>query len=106
MSLWQRYEYVDYKNTQATPFVNFMYVVPLSSRPDPLSTGDDVSGSGSGMCADDSCSRGPRLVVPVTDRPILYAYPPENKKVLASANQNLPCVAIYLLSLLVLLLRR
>ncbi|XP_041804397.1 glypican-1b [Chelmon rostratus] len=69
-------------------------------------TSDDVSGSGSGMCADDSCSRGPRLVVPVTDRPILYAYPPENKKVLASANQNLPCVAIYLLSLLVLLLRR
>ncbi|XP_070829688.1 glypican-1b [Chaetodon trifascialis] len=69
-------------------------------------TSDDVSGSGSGMCADDMCSRGPRLVVPVTDQPIRYAYPPENKKVKASANQNLPCIAIYLLSLLVLLLRR
>ncbi|XP_076600891.1 glypican-1b [Chaetodon auriga] len=69
-------------------------------------TSDDVSGSGSGMCADDMCSRGPRLVVPVTDQPILYAYPPENKKVKASANQNLPCISIYLLSLLVLLLRR
>lgn len=81
-----------------------MYAVPLSSCPDPLSIGDDVSGSGSGMCADDVCSRGPRLVVPVTDRPILY--PPENEKVKASANQNLPCIAIYLLSLLILLLRR
>lgn len=69
-------------------------------------TSDDVSGSGSGMCADDMCSRGPRLIVPVTDRPIFYPYPPENKKVKGSANQNLPCVTIYLLSLLILLLRR
>ncbi|XP_042353118.1 glypican-1b [Plectropomus leopardus] len=70
-------------------------------------TSDDVSGSGSGMCADDMCSRGPRLVAPVTDRPIIYPYPPENKEVKASsAHQNLPCVTIYLLSLLILLLRR
>uniref|UniRef100_A0A3P8SKB8 Glypican-1 n=1 Tax=Amphiprion percula TaxID=161767 RepID=A0A3P8SKB8_AMPPE len=69
-------------------------------------TSDDVSGSGSGMCADDMCSRGPRLVVPVTERPIIYQYPPENKKVKASAMQNLPSITTYLLSLLILLLRR
>lgn len=85
-------------------FCKFCVVVPFS--PDPLSIGDDASGSGSGMCADDMCSRGPRRVAPVTDRTTLYAYPPENKKVKASANQNLPCITIYLLSLLTLLLRR
>ncbi|XP_028328900.1 glypican-1b [Gouania willdenowi] len=69
-------------------------------------TSDDVSGSGSGMCADEPCSRGPRLVVPSTDQPILYEYPPENKKVKASALQILPSVTILLLSLLLLLLRR
>lgn len=69
-------------------------------------TSDDVSGSGSGMCADDMCSRGPRLVVPVTERPLIYQYPPENKKVHASAMQNLPSITTYLLSLLILLLRR
>ncbi|KAM4605795.1 glypican-1b [Polymixia lowei] len=70
-------------------------------------TSDDVSGSGSGMCADDICPRGPRLIVPSTDRPKLYAYPPENKKVVkATASQNLPCIALYLLSLVTLLLRR
>ncbi|XP_068616287.1 LOW QUALITY PROTEIN: glypican-1-like, partial [Brachionichthys hirsutus] len=67
---------------------------------------DDSSGSGSGMCNDDMCSRGPRLVVPVTKRPIIYHKPPENEMVLASANQNLASVTIYLLPLLVLLLRR
>ncbi|XP_070701202.1 glypican-1b [Pempheris klunzingeri] len=68
-------------------------------------TSDDVSGSGSGLCADDMCSRGPRLVVPITERPILHPYPIDNK-VKSSANQNLPCITIYLLSLLILLLRR
>lgn len=67
-------------------------------------TSDDVSGSGSGSCGDDMCSRGPRLVVPVTNPPIFN--PPGNERVKAAANQNLPCVAIYLLSLLTLLLRR
>ncbi|XP_023261168.1 glypican-1-like [Seriola lalandi dorsalis] len=70
-------------------------------------TSDDVSGSGSGMCTEEMCSRDPRLVNPVTERPIIrYPFPPENKKVKASANQNLPCITIYLLSLLILLLRR
>ncbi|XP_072220772.1 glypican-1-like [Leuresthes tenuis] len=67
---------------------------------------DDVSGSGSGRCADGMCSPGPRLIVPDTDRPIIYAYPAENKKVKASAQQNLPSIGIYLVSLLILLLRR
>ncbi|KAF0046999.1 glypican-1b [Scophthalmus maximus] len=69
-------------------------------------TSDDVSGSGSGMCTEETCSKGPRLVEPITDRPVHYPYPPENKKVKALANQNLPCVTIYLLPLLILLLRR
>ncbi|XP_068196285.1 glypican-1b [Antennarius striatus] len=69
-------------------------------------TSDDSSGSGSGMCNDDACSRGPRLVVPITDRPIIYHKPPENEMVLASANQDLPSIIFYLLSLLLLLLRR
>lgn len=68
-------------------------------------TSDDVSGSGSGMCTDDICSRSQRPIVPVTERPNLY--PPEQEKVMkASAHQNLPCITIYLLSLLILLLRR
>uniref|UniRef100_A0A8C4DH63 Glypican-1 n=1 Tax=Dicentrarchus labrax TaxID=13489 RepID=A0A8C4DH63_DICLA len=67
---------------------------------------DDVSGSGSGMCADDMCSRGPRLLVPVTTRPIRYPYLPENRESKSSANHNLPCITIYLLSLLILLHRR
>ncbi|XP_076001106.1 glypican-1b [Genypterus blacodes] len=70
-------------------------------------TSDDASGSGSGLCTDELCSRGPRLaLVPSTDRPKLYAYPPENKKVKGSANRSLPAVSVYLLSVLVLLLRR
>lgn len=73
-------------------------------HPDPLPPGDDASGSGSGMCTDDTCSRGPRLMAPVTDQPTLYHNPPENKRVLASANQNLPSATMYLLSLLLLLL--
>ncbi|XP_061588205.1 glypican-1b [Cololabis saira] len=71
-----------------------------------LDTSDDASGSGSGMCADEMCARGPRLV-PNTVRPMVYARPPENKMVKASAAQkNLPSISIYLLSLLILLLRR
>uniref|UniRef100_A0A8C7LIQ9 Glypican-1 n=1 Tax=Oncorhynchus kisutch TaxID=8019 RepID=A0A8C7LIQ9_ONCKI len=70
-------------------------------------TSDDVSGSGSGMCTDENCPRGPRLMAPSTDRPKVYAYPPENKKVVkASADHNLPSIAFYLLSLVMLLLRR
>ncbi|XP_026168855.1 glypican-1b [Mastacembelus armatus] len=66
---------------------------------------DDISGSGSGMCADGVCSSSPRLFGPATNRPS-YPLPPENKEVKALANQNLPCITIYLLSLLILLLRR
>ncbi|KAJ8390340.1 hypothetical protein AAFF_G00107340 [Aldrovandia affinis] len=70
-------------------------------------TSDDVSGSGSGMCADELCPRGPRVIVPNTDQPGLYAYPPENKKVVKGTGvQILPCSALLLLSLAMLLLRR
>lgn len=71
-----------------------------------LSTGDDVSGSGSGLCTEEMCSRSPKFVDPITERPVLYPYPPENKEVKASASHSLPCVAVYLLPLLILLLRR
>uniref|UniRef100_A0A1A8M5B6 Glypican-1 n=1 Tax=Nothobranchius pienaari TaxID=704102 RepID=A0A1A8M5B6_9TELE len=69
-------------------------------------TSDDVSGSGSGVCTDESCLPGPRLAAPSTDRPIHYAYPPETKKDKSSAQRALPSNTIYLLSLLLLLLRR
>ncbi|XP_028283330.1 glypican-1b [Parambassis ranga] len=67
-------------------------------------TSDDSSGSGSGGCTDDVCPRSPHLTI--TDQPMVYPKLPENKKVKASAQQNLPSVTIYLLSLLILLLRR
>uniref|UniRef100_A0A3P8WBY7 Glypican-1 n=1 Tax=Cynoglossus semilaevis TaxID=244447 RepID=A0A3P8WBY7_CYNSE len=69
-------------------------------------TSDDVSGSGSGLCTEEMCSRSPKFVDPITERPVLYPYPPENKEVKASASHSLPCVAVYLLPLLILLLRR
>ncbi|XP_066565875.1 glypican-1 [Amia ocellicauda] len=72
-------------------------------------TSDDVSGSGSATCPEDLCPRGSgRIAIPNTDRPKLYAIPPENKKVTDnSGSQNLPCTALLLLlSLATLLLRR
>lgn len=72
----------------------------------PLSIGDDVSGSGSGMCSDNLCSRSAHPAIPSTDRPLQNPYPPENKKVKGAANQNLPSITVYLLLLLMLLLRR
>nr|XP_020451513.1 glypican-1-like [Monopterus albus] len=52
------------------------------------------------------CSPGPRISVPNTDRPRHNPPPPEKEGVKTSANQNLPSINIYLLSLLILLLRR
>uniref|UniRef100_A0A1A7XQ78 Glypican-1 n=1 Tax=Iconisemion striatum TaxID=60296 RepID=A0A1A7XQ78_9TELE len=69
-------------------------------------TSDDVSGSGSGLCTDETCLPGPHLDTSITDRPIQYAYPPENDKARSSAQQALPSNTVYLLSLLLLLLRR
>ncbi|XP_051554255.1 glypican-1b [Myxocyprinus asiaticus] len=70
-------------------------------------TSDDISGSGSGMCADDQCSRGPRVTVPNTDSPKVYAYPSENKKVVnGRSSQNLPCITLYILSMVAVFLRR
>uniref|UniRef100_A0A1A8K3L6 Glypican-1 n=1 Tax=Nothobranchius kuhntae TaxID=321403 RepID=A0A1A8K3L6_NOTKU len=69
-------------------------------------TNDDVSGSGSGTCTDETCLPGPRLAAPSTDRPIQYVNPPESKKNKSSAQQALPSNTIYLLSVLLLLLRR
>ncbi|KAG5850335.1 hypothetical protein ANANG_G00081140 [Anguilla anguilla] len=67
---------------------------------------DDVSGSGSGMCSDEVCARSPRVIVPNTDRPKLYAYPAKNKKVLSTGSQIHPCFALLLLSLATLSLWR
>lgn len=68
-------------------------------------TSDDVSGSGSGMCADELCPRGPRIIIPNTDGPKLYAFPSEDK-VKATGSQLHPCSTLLLLSLAMLLLRR
>ncbi|XP_062306090.1 glypican-1 [Osmerus eperlanus] len=69
-------------------------------------TSEDVSGSGSGMCAGDLCVRaGPRAVGPKSVQPKQYAYPPE-KKVRSVAAQTRPCTLLLVLSLATLLLRR
>ncbi|KAL2089320.1 hypothetical protein ACEWY4_014008 [Coilia grayii] len=62
---------------------------------------DEVSGSGSGLCLDQSCTHS-RVFV---SKGSTY-YPTENKKAKGTANQNLPCHALLLLSLASLLLRR
>ncbi|KAI2650465.1 Glypican-1 [Labeo rohita] len=70
-------------------------------------TSDDFSGSGSGMCADHLCVRGrPPVFGPKTDRPKLYAYSPENKRVKGSGNQIQPSVILLVLLPATLLLRR
>ncbi|XP_061835643.1 glypican-1b [Nerophis lumbriciformis] len=71
-------------------------------------TSDDASGSGSGtICTDEACSRGPRTDDTLTPFSRDYPNPPEIKKVVTnSTNQSLPGVLAYVLSLLVLLLRR
>lgn len=66
---------------------------------------DDVSGSGSGMCSDEVCVRSPRLIIPNTDRPNLFAYPAENEKVHSTGNRVRPATAL-LLSLATLSLWR
>ncbi|KAJ8274580.1 hypothetical protein COCON_G00092050 [Conger conger] len=68
-------------------------------------TSDDVSGSGSGMCAEELCPRGPRVIIPNTDGPKLYAYP-SGDKVHSTGSQLHPRGALLLLSLALLLLRR
>uniref|UniRef100_A0A8C5CVG3 Glypican-1 n=1 Tax=Gadus morhua TaxID=8049 RepID=A0A8C5CVG3_GADMO len=68
-----------------------------------VDTSDDASGSGSGICADD-CPPSPRLIVPITQPPMVYARPENERVVKGSASQNLPCVLSSLLSLAALLL--
>ncbi|XP_036411794.1 glypican-1b [Colossoma macropomum] len=68
---------------------------------------DDISGSGSGMCSDDQCVHGSRVMTPSTNKPRHYPNPPENKKVVKGlGSRNVPCSALYLLSLATVLLRR
>uniref|UniRef100_A0A4W4DPT9 Glypican-1 n=1 Tax=Electrophorus electricus TaxID=8005 RepID=A0A4W4DPT9_ELEEL len=70
-------------------------------------TSDDISGSGSGMCSEEQCFHGTRVMVPSTNRPGHHPSPPENKKVVRGlSNRNLPCFALYPLSLATVLLRR
>ncbi|XP_028834076.1 glypican-1-like [Denticeps clupeoides] len=66
-------------------------------------TSDDVSGSGSGACADELCGRQ-QIIIPSTDRPVHYPLPPEVVK--GSGSQNQACLAFCLISLVTLLLRR
>lgn len=47
-----------------------------------MSLGDDISGSGSGMCSEQLCVRsGPPVFGPKLDRPKVDAYSPEDKQV-------------------------
>lgn len=62
------------------------------------SLGDDISGSGSGMCVGGQCSR---------NRPGLYAYPPDNNRVRGAAtSQTRICGLLLLLPSAILLLQR
>ncbi|XP_061095854.1 glypican-1 [Conger conger] len=67
---------------------------------------DDVSGSGSGMCSDELCARSPRVIVPNTDRPNVYAYPAENEMVHSTGSRIHPRIALLLLPLATLSLWR
>lgn len=70
-----------------------MFSVSLVTSP-----GDDISGSGSGMCVGGQCSRS---------RPGSYAYTPGNKRVRGAAtSQSRLCSLLLLLPLAVLLLQR
>ncbi|XP_076149888.1 glypican-1b [Alosa pseudoharengus] len=68
-------------------------------------TSDDVSGSGSGVCSDESCVPIPEIPMTKTVQPKEAA--PFDERVRGAATLNLPCVALTcLLSLVTLLLRR
>lgn len=73
------------------PSLKTFFLSPLSCPP----PGDDISGSGSGMCVGGQCSR---------NRPGLYAFPPENKVRAAASSQTRLCSLLLLLPLAVLLL--
>lgn len=69
-------------------------------------TGDDISGSGSGMC-NDQCFHNQQIMVRSTHRPRVYPNPPVNKnKVKNDGRRIFPCSTLYLLSLATVLLRR
>ncbi|XP_029102035.1 glypican-1 [Scleropages formosus] len=68
---------------------------------------DDVSGSGSGMYAEESPPRGGTRAVTRTDRPKLYAYQPDNKKVTTGTGSHAsPSSSLLFLSVAALLFRR
>lgn len=69
-------------------------------------TSDDISGSGSGMCSEQVCVRGPPVFGPKLDRPKLDVYNPAKNKVKGSGYQIQPCISLILLLLVSLLLRR
>ncbi|XP_029106483.1 glypican-1-like isoform X1 [Scleropages formosus] len=71
-----------------------------------LDTSDDISGSGSGMCHGDLCHHDPRLSIPRTDQPNIFAYPAEKKGVRGSGNKTILCSVLLVLSLITVLLQR
>ncbi|XP_028824964.1 glypican-1 [Denticeps clupeoides] len=66
---------------------------------------DDVSGSGSGMCTDGLCSHSGPRINSSGDRTRISAYPSENKAS-GTVRQAHPSIALVLLSLTSVLLRR
>lgn len=67
--------------------------------------GDDVSGSGSGMCSEQLCGRSvPPVFGPKLDRPKLDAYSPEDKQVKGDGSRIIPS-AFLIVVLIVINLR-
>ncbi|CAL1579732.1 unnamed protein product [Knipowitschia caucasica] len=71
-------------------------------------TSDDSSGSGSGMCTDELCSRGTRRDIPASNQPKYYPNAPEDAAVkgTGAGHCHLPHASSLLLTLLTMLLLR
>lgn len=66
-------------------------------RLQPVAPGDDISGSGSGMCTGGQCPR---------NRPGLYAFPPDNNRVRGAAATPQSGLLLLLLPIATLLFQR
>lgn len=69
--------------------------------------GDDISGSGSGMCSEQLCVRsGPPVFGPKLDRPKLDTFIPENKQVKSGGSRLVPSAFLIVVLILINLLFR
>lgn len=69
--------------------------------------GDDISGSGSGMCNEQLCARSrPPVFGPKLDRPKLDAYSPEGKQVRGGGSPIVPSAFLIVVLIMISLLFR